>query len=81
MLDVYAQPPLLAQTTSHRTKGYSRPALEQTPLQAYYSAIVFPPANSIVRQHFYKPDTLLDRKITPRAKELKLGVADARRPH
>ncbi|KAH6725060.1 beta transducin-like protein HET-D2Y [Leptodontidium sp. MPI-SDFR-AT-0119] len=31
---------------------YSRAAIEQTPLQLYCGALVFAPANSIVRQHF-----------------------------
>jgi len=31
---------------------YNRPAIEHTPLQVYCSALVFAPANSIVRQHF-----------------------------
>src|SRR4051794_24972854 len=31
---------------------YGRPAIEQTPLQVYYSALVFAPATSIVRKQF-----------------------------
>jgi len=31
---------------------YGRPAIEQAPLQTYYSALIFAPAKSIVRKQF-----------------------------
>jgi WD40 repeat protein len=33
---------------------YSRVAVEQAPLQVYYSALIFAPSRSIVKKHFFK---------------------------